>query len=132
MAFEKLETIIRSGRSGMPASVTLHGGSRSGRPAFIINLSKECAAQAEIFNGEKFNLLIGTGDDAGVVRLVPDAEGVISALTNGKGGVRFFCGHIARFGSGLREKEFCAAEIDKEARCIEITLPAWALEGAVG
>ncbi|MBR0962212.1 hypothetical protein [Bradyrhizobium japonicum] len=128
MAFEKLETIIRSGRAGLPASIMLHGGSKSGRPAFIVNLSKEFAAQAAIGDGDKYDLLIGTDEEAGVIRLAPNATGLIAAQFNGKGGARFFCGHIERFGSEPREKEYCAAElVDDETGSIEITLPPWAL-----
>ena len=39
MAFEKLAVVIRSGRNGMPASVTLSGRSGGGRPACSIALS---------------------------------------------------------------------------------------------
>jgi hypothetical protein len=127
MAFEKLEIVVRSGRAGMPASVTLTGHA-SGRPGFLINLSKEFSEQMSIDAGDRFDLMIGTEDDLGTVRLVRDPDGLIEATLNGRGGAKFYCGHIERFGTEAREKHFCAAEFDADTGAIEITLPPWAME----
>lgn len=126
MDFEKLTTIIRSGRAGMPASVTLtcQGG---GRPACQIYLSAEFATAAKISAGEKFDLFIGTGDDAGAARLVRSDKGVLPARSIAKGGIKFFCGHIEQFPGEKREREFVMAEVI-DADTIEVVLPSWSVE----
>jgi hypothetical protein len=128
MSFEKLEVLVASGRRGMPASVTLSGRDGGGRPALKIVLSASFATQAKISGGEKFDLLIGTGEEAGVVRLVRNVRaGILDARAMAKGGISFFCGHVERLGTEPQEKRFCAAEII-DADTIEVTLPPWALE----
>ena len=101
--------------------------SEGGRPPCVISLSKAFAEQVRIADAEKFDLLIGTGDEQGVVRLVRAAGGILPASVGTKGGVAFYCGHIEQFGSEAQEKQFCAAEI-VDADTIEITLPPWAVE----
>lgn len=127
MAFEKLTTVIKSGRSGLPASVSLKGIRGGGRPPCVISLSKEFAEQAKIADEQKFDLLIGTGDEQGVVRLVRISNGLLPAKVGTKGGVAFYCGHIELFGSDAQDKQFCAAEL-VDADTIEITLPPWAVD----
>lgn len=125
MAFEKLEVVVAPSRKGLPASITLtcQGG---GRPAFSLALSQTFTAQAGFAAGEKFDLLVGTGDDQGVVRLVRNEDGLIEAQ-DAKGGLKFRAGHIERFGLAKRKKEYCAAEV-VTFDSVEITLPPWAME----
>lgn len=60
------------------------------------------------------------------MRLVRSKAGLIVAAPISKGGAKFYCGHIERFGAEPQKKQFCAAEI-VNADTIEITLPPWAV-----
>jgi hypothetical protein len=126
MAFEKLQVVVASGRKGMPASVTLTCQGGGGRPACSIALSQAIVTQAAFAAGDKFDLLVGTGDDQGVARLARSADGLITAR-DAKGGLKFWAGHIERFGTDSKKKQWCAAEI-VDADTIEITLPPWAVD----
>lgn len=128
MAFKKLMAISASGTSTnqWPASATLSvtGG---GRPALWISLAPYFAAEIKVKHGDKFDLLIGSDDDQGTVRLVPNPAGLLAARRNAKTtGVKFFCGHIERFGTEKSRKQWCAAEV-VDGGAIEITLPPWAM-----
>jgi len=96
-------------------------------PSLRIALSKAFAERHELSNGDKFDLLIGTGDETGVVRLVRNTAGILNAAQGAKGGFTFFCGHVEQLGDQKRAKQYCAAEII-DAGTIEITLPPWALD----
>jgi hypothetical protein len=130
MAFEKLESIITGGGKGMPASIVVMGG--GALPSLRIGLSKAFAGTAKIANGDKFDLLVGSGDERGVVRLVANTAGILKASEGAKGGFALYCGHVAQLGTDKRKKAYCAAELvdvdDRGPLTIEITLPPWALD----
>ncbi len=125
MAFDRLETVVKSGRNGMPASVSLRSN-KGGRPGCYIGLSVAFAAELSIKASDKFDLLLGTGDKKGLIRLKRCERGIIAPKML-KGGAIFSCGFIERFGLEPEPKAFCHATA-VDADTIDITLPPWGLE----
>lgn len=124
MAFDRVEVIVKAGRTGLPASVSL---STHERPTFKISLSREFVATHGIKAEDRFDLLLGTGDQKGLARLKRAKTGLLAPHPQRKGGVSFNCGHVERFGSEPEKKQFCkAAAIDADT--FEIVLPAWSQE----
>ena len=125
MAFDRLETVVKSGRNGMPASVSLRSN-KGARPGCYIGLSVAFAGELSIKSADRFDLLLGTGDMKGLIRLKRCASGLIAPKML-KGGAIFSCGFIERFGTEPEPKQFCHAKL-VDADTIEIKLPAWGLE----
>lgn len=77
--------------------------------------------------GELFDVLLGTGDQKGLMRLKRSKTGVAPAMITGKGGAVFRLGFIERFGTESERKQFCSATA-MDADTVEIVLPPWADE----
>lgn len=131
MAFDKLEALVKSGRAGLPASVALSVMGKSGgggRPRCRVSFSAAFAAEAAIKDAERFDVLLGTGEQKGLLRLKRSKKGVAEAMTLPKsGGVSFNLGYIERFGSEPEERQYCNATL-VDADTIEVVLPSWADE----
>jgi len=124
MAFDKIEVLVTSGRAGLPASAKLdcRGG---GQPRLVLALQKHFIEAAwPVAAGERFDLLIGTAGEKGLLRLKRNETGVLRASIGAKGGATFNCGHIARFGDEPAAKEYCKAAVI-DADTVEIVLPPW-------
>ena len=77
MAFDRLEQAVKSGRNGMPASISLRA-SKSGRPGCYIGLSVAFSTDLSIKSADRFDLLLGTGDMKGLIRLKRCASGIVA------------------------------------------------------
>ena len=95
-----------------------------GRPKLCVSLSKSFLVSFPVGKDERFDLLLGTGDKKGLLRLRRNAAGILQARIGKKGGASFHCGFIERFGAEPAEKEFCNASVI-DADTVEVVLPAW-------
>lgn len=126
MAFDKLEVVVRSGRGGMPVSVTL-STINGGLPRCLIGMSAVFTAKAEIKANDKFDVLLGAGDQKGLLRLKRSKQGLVTPKFLKAGSVAFSLGYIERFGSEKEPKAYCNAEVI-DSDTIEIVLPPWSEE----
>ncbi|WP_316171067.1 hypothetical protein [Bradyrhizobium sp. SZCCHNRI1058] len=127
MAFVK--HVDQRSRSALPARVALSSNGGSKLPCLRISLKASFAAEAQIKSTDRFDLMFGTDDDLGVVRLQRDADGTCAPRLS-KAAASFRFAHVEQHGTVLHAAEKCAAEIikDKDVDAIEITLPSWAAE----
>ena len=127
MAFDKLESVSGLQRAiWRPVSVSLFARGNV-PPRFRITLSKLFVAKFAISEADSFDLLLGTGDQKGVIRLKRSKSGVLQPRLLKLGAATFNCGHIERFGTEPEKKQFCRSLI-VDADTIEIRLPPWGME----
>lgn len=125
MTFDLIEVRVGTGKNGMPASARLTKMRGSRRPACHVSITKEFAAKIEAKGGERFELLIGTGEHRGFLRLRRRANGLAIARTMRGGDLHFNLGYIDRYPAEPHDKENCEAEV-VDADTIQIVMPAWA------
>lgn len=127
MAFEKhIVTAAPVRRPELPVSVRLSKSGSLSKAYLMIGLKAKFAADAKMGGGDRFDLLIGSGDDLGVVQIVRGPDGQVAAKAS-KQVVTLNFRHVPRFGSTVRPREWCAADL-VNADTVEITLPSWAIE----
>ncbi|MGJ5203608.1 hypothetical protein [Bradyrhizobium sp. HKCCYLR20261] len=124
MAFVK--HVNQRSRSTLPARVSLSGNGKAVLPCLRITFRASFAAEAQINAKDRFDLLCGTDEDLGVVRLQRDPDGACAPRLS-KVGASFRFTHVEQFGTVLHAAEKCAAEL-LSGNIIEITLPSWAAE----
>lgn len=129
MAFEEISFLQTSkfNPSGLPVSMARTKRKTATVPSLQIGMTKDFFAKTGLAHNERFRLLVGAGDDAGVMKLIRDRSGPLTLVANELGGARLHCGKTDRFGTDAQEKTFCAAEVIHNGE-IEITLPFWALQ----
>lgn len=101
----------------------------SSKPSIRVILSEKIVEQLGWKDEPKFRALIGCGEDAGTIRVIPHSEGLHSMkpIKWGKMKVpiyRIVCGHIAELGSGTHDVEDVDFEI-MAATTLQISLPSW-------
>ncbi|ACF01878.1 hypothetical protein Rpal_3376 [Rhodopseudomonas palustris TIE-1] len=128
MAFEEIEFVKTSkiNPDGLPVSVSLTKRASAKIPSLHIGLTQAFLAQIPFDTADRFKLLVGNGDDAGVIRLVRVEGGPLQITASAGLGARIHCGKTDRFGSEAQDKVFCAAEVI-DGNAIEIVLPDWAI-----
>jgi hypothetical protein len=116
MAFEVVEHRI-AGLSFKPVSMrlllrktgrTLHDS----RPACKIGIRKHVAADLGWKHNDPIRLELGTGTDAGKIRLTVNKVNSIAAARVCKGGLTIDLGHIPQFGMEPRAKKGCDATVE--------------------
>ncbi|UFZ05485.1 hypothetical protein LQG66_03975 [Bradyrhizobium ontarionense] len=116
--------------SGLPAKVALVSNGGSKLPCLTISFRAAFAAEAEIKSTDRYDLLVGTEEDKGVVLLKRSEDGLYTPrLTEHLAVFRF--PSFDKFGMTRHKQERCAAEIvnpEENLDLIEVTLPAWAVE----
>lgn len=128
MAFEKLVSAPKTaGSFDEPATISLTKRGKAKLPSLHLGLKKELVEKTSLSNNQRVSLLIGTGDDAGVARLIADHEGALKICITGAGGAIIHAGKTDHFGAETRERVGIVGEIIDE-NTIELTLPAWALQ----
>lgn len=127
MAFEKLVSApkLSSAMFVEPATISLTKRGKAKLPSLHIGFKKELMEKVSFSSDDRISLLIGTGDDAGVARIVADPDGALKLCFTGAGGGIVHAGKTAHFGNEVRERIGCAAEVIDD-RTIEIVLPPWA------
>ncbi len=110
MGFERLELRAESGRRGLPASVSLscHGG---GRPAVIVALTAPLVREAAMMPADRLDALIGTGADAGKIRLQTSAAGLLKPRLLKADAFLLNLGFIAAIGAEPRRKVNTTARV---------------------
>jgi hypothetical protein len=134
MAFVKATIEFKPASVGTGIKCSLRKGKAS--PAAItLSLNASVAKQANIGNGDGIEVMIGEGDDHGLVRLRKNnsaANTKAEERTTGKGG--FFLiklGHQAAFVNRSEPSAWCKWEpVENSNGFIEIVLPKWADETA--
>jgi hypothetical protein len=98
MAFERLEVRNPSGAKGAPAAMSLscHGG--SARPAALVALSKALCVEAGLSDKSKFDIFIGTDDDAGKLRIEAEKDGLVAPRALKGGGLLLNLGYVPVIG----------------------------------
>lgn len=120
MAFEIVEIRRYAARDPKLASVSI-----SPRNGLCIGFAREAAEQLGATDGTRWGLLIGSGDDAGKIRLVRNDKGA-AARRIGTGGRVINFGRSASLGFTEADKEYMPFKaIDKDT--IEVDLPQWEL-----
>jgi hypothetical protein len=133
MAFEKLVTKYKSPnvKSDLPATISLTKRGKAKLPSLHIGFKKSFVGDLPDDPAERFSLLIGTGEDKGIIRLVRDAEGSLKLCFTAAGGAILHAGKTDYFGAQVRDRVACAAEL-VDGDTVEITLPPWALDASSG
>lgn len=126
MAFDKLESLTTSGVRGMPASVSL-SASKSARPRCLVSFSAAFTSKAAIDLKHSYDVLVGGGEQKGLLRLKQNAKGIAKPRAMRNGAVTFNLGFIEKFGTEAEPKQFCNADVI-EPGVIEVVLPPWADE----
>lgn len=124
MSFEIAESVIRSTiKIQYPVAVSLRP--TTGLPQLFVTLTQDFAVQAKIAPGERFELMIGSHQHKGLIMLVRDPDGRFVSYAGSKGGIRIYCGCVAKLGAIPRKRERCKVRIIADGE-IEIRLPdAW-------
>jgi hypothetical protein len=125
MPFDVIE-IVSARRDQQPASVTLSKmGVKGARPRCTVAIIAALAAEFKASDKDRFEVMLGSGEHRGLLRLRKNKSGPIKPRALKGGGLFFNLGFIEQFGGAGQAKEFCeAAVIDPTT--IEVTLPAWA------
>lgn len=121
MAFERLEAREKSGRSGLPASVTLTNRT-AGRPAVLVSLTSTLVDGANLETLSKFDALIGTGDDVGKIRIVAASEGMLTPRVLKGRSLLLDLGFVAALGTTPQRKQFTTARVIEKG-VVEVDLP---------
>lgn len=112
-----------SAKARPPATVSI--GNRNAGRRMIVVLSPDTVKQTTFKKGDRFNAMLGDGEDRGLLRLQRDAAGALIPRETRNGGAQFRFKAPACF-DGIDEKRVgCLAErIDDNT--VQVTLPAWA------
>lgn len=130
MAFELIVRRLPAGRKGLPATISLSGRTE-GRPALNIAMTKDFV-QAAAFAAEGISgiinvtAMVGTGDDAGKIRLKADADGInIGRISAKSGALLLNLGFVEALGPDFRKKAYTTARVVSPG-LVEIDVPAFA------
>lgn len=127
MAFERLEMRVRPPAENSPASIGLSmwGTRRSGKPIAIVSLRQDIVEKAKLSAASRFHVFIGSGDDAGRLRLTAAADGIVPARVF-KTTRAFFVnlGYVERFGGAPARKTPTEARVIADGT-VEIDIPAF-------
>lgn len=121
MSFERLVGPVRSGKLGMPASMRLKG---KVRPQCVIGLTAAFVAEAQLDPKGAYVVLVGTGDNAGQVRIEEATDGGFRPTPARGGSLTFKLGHVALLGSVEHAKQPTHARVIATGS-IEIDVPQW-------
>jgi hypothetical protein len=123
MAFDRLEVREKSGRSGMPASVSL-SCLNGGRPAVIVAITETLISGAGFAADSRFHALIGRDDDAGKIRIERADDGLLSPRLLKSNSMLLNLGYVEAIGTEAHKKQFTTARVISEG-IVEIDLPAF-------
>lgn len=127
MAFERLEVRVRPPAENSPASIGLSmwGTRRSGKPIAIVSLRQDIVEKAKLSAASRFHVFIGSGDDAGRLRLTAAADGIVPARVF-KTTKAFFVnlGYVERIGGAPARKTPTEARVIADGT-VEIDIPAF-------
>lgn len=131
MAFEEVD-IVKGGASSGKTGVSVGLCKMRSAPALLrITISAEAFAKMEYDLDDRFKLLIGTGEDHGIIRLRKDVGGQARATEKSlRGGLTFYqiaLGHRAEFVDRVEKAVQCQWE-KVDLGTVEIVLPKWADE----
>ncbi len=132
MAFEQVTLeAVTPAKERTGASAVLVKAGRSKKAGLRITLKPETAEACGFTDRDRFVLLLGTGDDHGVIRLRKDAKGAatLKERTAGHGSTYYQInlGHRPEFVNRSEKARDCNWETISLTE-IEIVLPAWADE----
>lgn len=127
MAFDLIDSIVSTGNERAPATVTLAFG-KKGTARCFVTVRPDLMAAIGATEKDRFEVLLGSGEHAGLLRLRRNAKtGIVSPISKTKKGgwFRFSLGHLKQLPNRGEKRQRCNAEAIDD-RTIEIVLPAWA------
>lgn len=125
MPFDVVEVRVKSGRTGLPASVRLSKRGGGGSPSCLVSINGAFSSQLKIKEKDRFELMLGSGEHRGLLRLKRKADGIIKPRMCKGSAVSFDLGYIERFGDEAEEKQYVRAQAI-DADTFEVVMPAWA------
>jgi hypothetical protein len=124
MAFEKLQIALRSSYAKgpmLPASMSL--SSRASGPSVKVSLTPAFAAEAGFSAKSRFDIMLGTDEDFGKLRIVAAKDGrVVSHTVERSGGLGFYLGVVPAIGMSPHARVRADARVI-EPGCAEIDIP---------
>jgi hypothetical protein len=121
MAFDRLEVREKSGRSGLPASVSL-SCLNGGRPAVMVAITEALIAGAGFAADSRFHALIGRDDDAGKIRIERADDGLLAPRLLKSNSMLLNLGYVEAIGTEAHKKQFTSARVIADG-VVEIDLP---------
>lgn len=131
MAFERAKIVVNSPSVGTGIKVTLRQG-RSGQASMIFSIKGEIAKGFNWSDGDKIEVLIGTGSDHGLLRFRKNnstGDAVVKSKKAMKGitYTTISLGHQPAFVNRAEAGRWCQFE-QVDDGFVEIVLPRWAEE----
>lgn len=123
MAFDRLEVREKSGRSGLPASVSL-SCLNGGRPAVMVAITETLIAGAGFPPDSRFHALIGRDNDAGKIRIERADDGLLAPRLLKSNSMLLNLGYVEAVGTEAHKKQFTTARVIADG-IVEIDLPAF-------
>lgn len=121
MPFDEIDKLSTT---RLPATMSLASARGGARPRCFIGLATEFVKEHRIVVGDRFQVLIGSGEHKGLLRLKRNkAKGIVSPKLL-KGGATFNLGHLPQLGMESHPRERCDARM-VDADTIEVRLPDW-------
>jgi hypothetical protein len=124
MAFEKLQIAVHSPSAKgpvLPASMSL--SSRSSGPSVKVSLMPAFVKEAGIAAKSRFDVMIGTDDDSGKLRIIAAKGGsIVSHIVEKSGGLGFYLGVVPAIGMSPHKRLRTDARVI-EPGCVEIDIP---------
>lgn len=125
MSFDIIEVRHKTGRNRAPASISLRIRKGGDLPACHIGLTRNLSALIALKRGDRMQVLVGTGEHKGLLRLRRDPEkGTAGTRPLGTGAFILNVGHIPHFGLVEVHRHPCEARA-LDAETLEISLPDW-------
>lgn len=135
MPFDVIEAIdggLPGSEHNAKASLVIWGKSRKGKVRLMLSVPIAILGAVGIDIKGYCGLAIGTGAQAGIVRILRNPKGPLKGRQSVKGLFGIFnCGHLNHFPNEIRAAQGCKAEALVEDGCVEIVLPDWS-KPAVG
>jgi hypothetical protein len=124
MAFDKLQIAVRSPSSkGPPLPASMSLSSRISGPAVKVSLTPAFAKEGGIVAKSRFDVMIGTDDDAGKLRIIAAKGGSIAShIVEKSGGLGFYLGVVPAIGMSPHKRLRTDARVI-EPGCVEIDIP---------
>lgn len=126
MPFENLEFVKGQSKS-LRASISYKRQRTKNQdilPRLTIGIPGSIVGDKKPEPSQAFALQLGSGKDAGRLRIVPVSGGGVRARSI-RSGLTFFFGHIPLLGADAAEKEFVEARALPDGKGFELDLPAW-------
>lgn len=121
MAFERLRVRQENGPKKGPAAISLTGRAR---PRVNLTLSGRLAQDAGLTRGGKVHLSLGTGADAGKIRIESAEDGAFTARLLNGGAVLVDGGFIEAIGTSAQKKRSTSARSISPG-IVEVDIPAF-------